>query len=447
MTKPRYAVPMTAAALLLLLGACGGGSGDNAPAGTSDSTIKAIKAESASPVGTPPAANEAEAQPTGNKSDETVATDTATEAAAGIAPQTTVAQVQEAGTADAAQPAPDAGAAQATAPADTPAPADAAPAAAPTDEAAPASAPQAAAPADETAPAAAQQATAPTNEPAPAAAPQAAAQSDESSAAAAPQATPQAGEASPDSAASAVAVISRAGISGEALLTMLGQRACSNPTQATGLNGSPVPPQAYELPQVHADLEVKPENYSGTTLPNKPLINAACDPRMAQYKLIQPGEHSVDIFSTKHVLHDYLNRPAPKRDFKGSRLSVPLTVTASQVTLGSQIGDAQNPYLANQTLSFARRGQVGYGVLTQWVQNDNHVRMLLVPGQKENEAKLCWNIHNLDVKRLHCMAWSQPEGWKPGDALKLEDQYIIDDRSTYPGESGMLHLHSHYAQP
>ena len=45
------------------------------------------------------------------------------------------------------------------------------------------------------------------------------------------------------------------------------------------------------------------------------------------------------------------------------------------------------------------------------------------------------------------MAWSQPEGWKPGDALKLEDQYIIDDRSTYPGESGMIHLHSHYAQP
>ena len=384
MSKPRYAVPMTAAALLLLLGACGGGSGDNAPAGTSDNVIKS---ESTAPADTPPAGNEAEAQPTGNKSDETVATDTATEAAAGIAPQTAVAQVQEAGTADAAQPAPDAGAAQATTPADTPAPADAAQAAAQTDDA------------------------------------------------------------SSDSAASAQPVISRAGISGEALLTMLGQRACSNPTQATGLYGSPVPPQAYELPQVHADLEVKPENYSGTTLPNKPLINAACDPRMAQYKLIQPGEHSVDIFSGKHVFHDYLNRPAPKRDFKSSRFSVPLTVTESQVTLGSQIGDAQNPYIANQTLSFARRGQVGYGVLTQWVQNDNHVRVLLVPGQKENEAKLCWNTHNLEVKRLHCMAWSQPEGWKPGDALKLEDQYIIDDRSTYPGESGMIHLHSHYAQP
>ena len=81
------------------------------------------------------------------------------------------------------------------------------------------------------------------------------------------------------------------------------------------------------------------------------------------------------------------------------------------------------------------------------MQNDNHVRVLLVPGQKENEAKLCWNTHNLEVKRLHCMAWSQPEGWKPGDALKLKDQYIVDDRSTYPGESGMIHLHSHYAQP
>ena len=436
MSKPRYAVPMTAAALLLLLGACGGGSGDNAPAGTSDNVIKS---ESTAPADTPPAGNEAEAQPTGNKSDETVATDTATEAAAGIAPQTAVAQVQEAGTADAAQPAPDAGAAQATAPADTPAPADAAQAAAPTDE----PAPDAAAPADAPAPADAAQAAAPTDEPAP----DAAAPADAPAPADAAQAAAQTDDASSDSAASAQPVISRAGISGEALLTMLGQRACSNPTQATGLYGSPVPPQAYELPQVHADLEVKPENYSGTTLPNKPLINAACDPKMAQYKLIQPGEHSVDIFSGKHVFHDYLNRPAPKRNFKGSRFSVPLTVTESQVTLGSQIGDAQNPYIANQTLSFARRGQVGYGVLTQWVQNDNHVRVLLVPGQKENEAKLCWNTHNLEVKRLHCMAWSQPEGWKPGDALKLEDQYIIDDRSTYPGESGMIHLHSHYAQP
>ena len=436
MSKPRYAVPMTAAALLLLLGACGGGSGDNAPAGTSDNVIKS---ESTAPADTPPAGNEAEAQPTGNKSDETVATDTATEAAAGIAPQTAVAQVQEAGTADAAQPAPDAGAAQATAPADTPAPADAAQAAAPTDE----PAPDAAAPADAPAPADAAQAAAPTDEPAP----DAAAPADAPAPADAAQAAAPTDDASSNSAAPAQPVISRAGISGEALLTMLGQRACSNPTQATGLYGSPVPPQAYELPQVHADLEVKPENYSGTTLPNKPLINAACDPRMAQYKLIQPGEHSVDILSGKHVFHDYLNRPAPKRDFKSSRFSVPLTVTESQVTLGSQIGDAQNPYLANQTLSFARRGQIGYGVLTQWVQNDNHVRMLLVPGQKENEAKLCWNTHNLEVKRLHCMAWSQPEGWKPGDALKLEDQYIVDDRSTYPGESGMIHLHSHYAQP
>lgn len=411
MYPPRYAVPTTAAALLLLLSACGGGNGSGTPGAADPST----KADTGATITAPAATGEAAATtaaanpaadnaaaPANNAAapaaDQTpapapatgapqpapgtpVATDSSTEAAAGITPQTPVAEVQDTA---------------------TPAAANAAQAAQPPAHAATAAA-----------------------------------------------ATGQPDDATPTAAARPAApAISRAGVSGEALLTMLGQRACAEPVETSGLNGPPVPTESRELPQILADLAVTPENYTGSTLPDKPIINAVCDPQMAQYKLIQPGEHKVDIFSQRHYLHDHLGRPDTRRPFSNTRVSIPLTVTETQVTLGAQVGDAQNPYLASQTLSFARQGQVGYGVLSQWVQNGNNLRMLLVPGQKDNEARLCWNTHNVSVKRLHCMAWSQPEGWKPGDALQLEDQYIIDDRSTYAGESGLMYLHSrNAAQP
>ena len=43
------------------------------------------------------------------------------------------------------------------------------------------------------------------------------------------------------------------------------------------------------------------------------------------------------------------------------------------------------------------------------------------------------------MRRLHCTAWSVPQNWKRGDKLNFVDQYVVEDRAPYAGESGLIH--------
>lgn len=88
--------------------------------------------------------------------------------------------------------------------------------------------------------------------------------------------------------------------------------------------------------------------------------------------------------------------------------------------------------------SFGLGERVPYGVLSQWGRGENYTQLLLLPANNHTQAKLCWNVHLSEVRRLHCSVWEVPEGWErgPDSTLNLQDQYVIDDRSLYPGEAG-----------
>ena len=43
------------------------------------------------------------------------------------------------------------------------------------------------------------------------------------------------------------------------------------------------------------------------------------------------------------------------------------------------------------------------------------------------------------VKRLICSTWEISKDWKWGEELKYVGSYIVDDRSTYPREVGVMY--------
>ena len=68
----------------------------------------------------------------------------------------------------------------------------------------------------------------------------------------------------------------------------------------------------------------------------------------------------------------------------------------------------------------------------------NFVELLLLPGARRDEIRLCLNQHVPTVKRLHCTIWRVPADWSYGYLLDYKGLYVVDDRSTRPGERGHL---------
>ncbi|MDO4905358.1 MAG: hypothetical protein Q4A16_07400 [Lautropia sp.] len=81
-----------------------------------------------------------------------------------------------------------------------------------------------------------------------------------------------------------------------------------------------------------------------------------------------------------------------------------------------------------------------YQVLKRWEGADSvYNELILFKGEKAGEVRLCHNTGNTEVKRLNCSLWRVESNWTFGGA-RLEDTgaYIVDDRSTYSGQSGWL---------
>ena len=109
-------------------------------------------------------------------------------------------------------------------------------------------------------------------------------------------------------AAPQTAPISAAGVRGDALLTMLDQKGCLNLHHATSYNGTRVTTgQPLELPELRADTSLNPSNYQKTT-PNSPglqspfaaLNNIICDAQYYQYHAAAPGEYSLRVHWPAH---------------------------------------------------------------------------------------------------------------------------------------------------
>ena len=258
-------------------------------------------------------------------------------------------------------------------------------------------------------------------------------------------------------AAPQTAPISAAGVRGDALLTMLDQKGCLNLHHATSYNGTRVTTgQPLELPELRADTGLNPSNYQKTT-PNSPglqspfaaLGNIICDAQYYQYHAAAPGEYSLSVGSAPHPRHQYLGEKI-LRPFNSQGISVPLTITADSATLGDVVSaGSDRPSIGGIDIPFSFRldGVASYGLLKQWgTQVGDLAKLLLLKGDSDQQAKLCWNIERPDTKRLQCVVWQAPANWQRGQQLQVVDQYLVDDRSVYEGEKGFEYWRGRFPQ-
>ena len=257
-------------------------------------------------------------------------------------------------------------------------------------------------------------------------------------------------------AAPQTAPISAAGVRGDALLTMLDQKGCLTLDQATSYNGTRVTTgQPLELPEPRADTDLNPNNYQKTT-PNSPgllspfaaLGNIICDTQYYQYHAAAPGEYSLSVGSGPHPRHQYLGEKI-LREFNNQSISASLTVTADSASLADAVSvGAGKPSISGVGAPFSFRldGVASYGLLKQWgSQVGNLAKLLLLKGDSDQQAKLCWNIEQPRARRLQCVVWQAPANWQRGQQLQVVDQYLIDDRSVY-GEKGFVYWRGRFPQ-
>ena len=257
-------------------------------------------------------------------------------------------------------------------------------------------------------------------------------------------------------AAPQAAPISAAGVRGDALLTMLDQKGCLTLDQATSYNGTRVTTGLpLELPEPRADTDLNPNNYQKTT-PNSPgllspfaaLGNIICDTQYYQYHAATPGEYSLSVGSGPHPRHQYLGEKI-LREFNNQSISASLTVTADSASLADAVSvGAGKPSIGGVGAPFSFRldGVASYGLLKQWgSQVGNLAKLLLLKGDSDQQAKLCWNIEQPRARRLQCVVWQAPANWKRGQQLQVVDQYLVDDRSVY-GEKGFVYWRGRFPQ-
>ena len=98
------------------------------------------------------------------------------------------------------------------------------------------------------------------------------------------------------------------------------------------------------------------------------------------------------------------------------------------------------PFLGGKRTFITRSHEVPYGVISNW---NNNLQLMLIKGNRKDEAKICTSLNSTYVKRLQCTVWHIPSDWKWGQELKDPESYVVDDRSVYPNESGLMYWRSY----
>lgn len=234
----------------------------------------------------------------------------------------------------------------------------------------------------------------------------------------------------------------RAGVRGDVLLTMMDQIVCKNPEQSTSHNGAPVPGGQRVLPRMEVDQRLNPFNYEQIGGPH-PLsrymfhINGECKPEYFRYQAAQPGSYTLRVYGSPYFRGPLGPEPNPR--FREHEVRVPLTLMTDSASLSSVVKSDGISLNSGREFSFRHDDRISWGVVQYWQNGNDYLKMLVVPGDNEGDARLCWNADNSQVKRLHCMTWRAPQGWTRGKPLDFVGQYLIDDRSVYPGEQGFLY--------
>jgi len=69
-------------------------------------------------------------------------------------------------------------------------------------------------------------------------------------------------------------------------------------------------------------------------------------------------------------------------------------------------------------------------VLRHWSGQDGaFLQVFVANGGRSDEARLCLNVHAPLMKRLSCVRYAVPAGWKLGQPLVRLGHYVVDDQS------------------
>ena len=260
------------------------------------------------------------------------------------------------------------------------------------------------------------------------------------------------------SANTAAALISSAGVRGDVLMTMLDQVPCHQDLSETrAVDGPAYPRSQNEVSDAKVQFSLDPSTYKENPDFKWPPNGAIFLSRPCNAFLYQPAKPGTYVLNVASYAFSRTQPVNLNKGFNNIALTPQLTVTARGASLSANMtASAQrdrNPYpdnvqatlkpenedatlKADSAFAFKLSDTVAFtNVLKQWRSGQSTVQLMLLPGQTD-QAKLCWNINMQIVKRLQCQVWQVPANWKRGQELKEVDQYVVDDRTVYPNESG-----------
>lgn len=248
--------------------------------------------------------------------------------------------------------------------------------------------------------------------------------------------------------------ISARGISGDVLATMINQPGSLHPGDVLLNDGKPHPNEAY------APVPFQARRWSAQPPAGQALAGEALRVHQAVLADARAGGYtyytSLDAATADHTSRENTHNLwvevnfgstvkgfAPRRvDSLASMAGVPvgtplLTLQTQARVLMDQIPGYVTPQGRTFTLKGSQPFVVEKGalvpfnqVLRHWSGQDGaFLQVFVANGGRSDEARLCLNVHAPLMKRLSCVRYAVPAGWKLGQPLVRLGHYVVDDQS------------------
>ena len=248
--------------------------------------------------------------------------------------------------------------------------------------------------------------------------------------------------------------ISARGISGDVLATMINQPGSLHPGDVLLNDGKPHPNEAY------APVPFQARRWSAQPPAGQAVTGEALRVHQAVLADAKAGSYtyytSLDAATADHTSRENTHNLwvevnfgssvkgfAPRRvDSLASMAGVPvgtplLTLQTQARVLVDQIPGYVTPQGRTFTLKGSQPFVVEKGalvpfnqVLRHWSGQDGaFLQVFVANGGRSDEARLCLNVHAPLMKRLSCVRYAVPAGWKLGQPLVRLGHYVVDDQS------------------
>ena len=248
--------------------------------------------------------------------------------------------------------------------------------------------------------------------------------------------------------------ISARGISGDVLATMINQPGSLHPGDVLLNDGKPHPNEAY------APVPFQARRWSAQPPAGQALAGEALRVHQAVLADAQAGSYtyytSLDAATADHTSRENTHNLwvevnfgstvkgfAPRRvDSLASMAGVPVGTPLLTLQTQARVLVDQIPgYVTPQGRTFALKGSQPFvvekgalvpfnQVLRHWSGQDGaFLQVFVANGGRSDEARLCLNVHAPLMKRLSCVRYAVPAGWKLGQPLVRLGHYVVDDQS------------------